>query len=483
MLFDQDARTAIFAGVAKVAKAVKSTLGPTGRSVIIKDLNRPPIVTKDGVTVAKSISLEDPFENLGAELLISVASKTADVAGDGTTSATVLAEAILCAGQRLLASEAKAIDLKKGIDAAVEAVEKSLDEISTEISTEEEMAQVATISANNDEVIGKLLAGVIAKVGADGVVTVEENNGVDTVVETVEGMEFDRGFITPFFVNKPDTGESNYENPLIFVYGGKISAVKDIATGNGSGLIDRVLTLGKPFIIIADDVDGDALTLMCVNRQQRGLPISAVKAPGFGDAKREALADIAAVCGTKVFSKEAGDILNEIDLENLGNAKRLISTRSKTLIVDGAGKAEAIQSRVAAIQTSIEKSNNEGEIKALKKRMAKLNNGIAVVKVGGTSEIEMREKKDRVEDALYATQAAVEAGVVPGGGVALVKSIAAVDILLKTLTGDAASGAQIIRKALSAPLCQIAENAGQSGGAVQLRWFDLHSKMQQASQV
>lgn len=461
--FDDVARNSLLTGVRKLAKAVKATLGPVGKNVIIKRTNSSPLITKDGVTVAKEVVLEDRFENLGAELVRLVASKTAEVAGDGTTTATVLAEALLEAGAKQLVVGGNPASLKKGIDLAVSVVEKELANIATPINSAEQMAQVATISANGDSVIGELIAKVISKVGGDGVVTIEESTSEETKYETVEGLQFDRGYINHYFITNPDTSEAVWENPKILVYDGRLSAVKDIAIGNGKGFLDRIAAAQVPIVIIADDIDGDALTTVVLNRS-KGFQVLAIRAPAFGDQRKEMLLDIATVTGTKVFSKH--DKLNETDLALLGTAKKLVSSKEKTLIIGGGGSQEDVKKRIQAINHRLSEVRTERERVELKERVAKLDNGIAVIKVGGTSELEMKEKRDRVEDALYATQAAVKEGVVPGGGVALVRCIPAVKKLVKELSGDEANGAKILENVLSAPLKQIAENANQSGLAI-----------------
>lgn len=463
LVFDSVAQNSLLNGVKKLSKAVKATLGPVGKNVVIKKQGSSPIITKDGVTVAKEVILEDPLENLGAELVRYVASRTAEVAGDGTTTATVIAEALLEAGSKQLVVGANPSDLKKGIDLAVLAVEKELSSFATPITSVDQMTQVATISANGDSVIGELLGKVIDKVGSEGVVTIEESTSEETKVETVEGLQFDRGYINHYFITNPDTNEAIWENPKILIYDGKLSAVKDIAVGNGKGFLDRIAAAQVPIVIIADDVDGDALTTLVLNRS-KGFQVLAVRAPGFGDYRKEMLHDIAVVVGTKVYSKH--DKLNELNLDALGTAKKVSSTKDKTLIVGGQGTPEELSRRIVSIEHQLGSVKSEREKVELKSRIAKLSNGVAVIRVGGISEVEMREKKDRVEDALYATQAAVKEGIVPGGGVALVRCIPAVQKIMMTLSGDTLNGAKIVENALSAPLKQIAENANQSGLAV-----------------
>lgn len=459
VMFDDEARKSLLNGVKKLSKAVKATLGPVGKNVVIKRKGLSPLITKDGVTVAKEIVLEDPFENLGAELVRAVASKTAEVAGDGTTTATVIAEAILEAGSKQLATGANPADLKRGIDLAVQVIEKELNAMAMPVVGIEQMAQVATVSANGDQTIGKLLAQVISKVGADGVITIEESLTADTVVETIDGLQFDRGYLNPCFVTNPDRGEALWENPKILIYDGRLSAVKDIATGNGKGFLDRVAIAQTPLVVICDDIDGDALTAIVMNRV-KGMPLLAVRGPSFGDSRKELLQDIASVIGTKVYSKH--DKLNEVELKDLGTADKVVSTRDKTMILGGKGTKDAISSRISSINRRLEDVTNEREKVELKERIARLKNGIAVIRVGAISEVELREKKDRVEDALYATQAAAKEGVVPGGGVALVRCLEALKKLYQSLPIEEAIGCKIMELAIVSPLKQIVENANQS---------------------
>lgn len=468
MLFKDDARRAIFSGVKKLAQAVKATLGPTGRNVVIKKEGRAPFITKDGVTVANEVSLSDDFENLGAELVREVASKTASAAGDGTTTATVLAEAILEAGARHLETGVNATELKRGIDLAVEEVVKKLTTISKIVNSSEEMLQVASISANHDQHVGNLIANLIEEIGPDGVATIEKSGTSETFVERVDGLQIKGGYVNQFFKNK-DSGEAVWEDPRILIYSGRITSARDLILGNSSGFLERALSPAsgsKPIVIISEGVDGEALHALVMNRVQGGMPILAVKLP-FVLNKEEFLEDIAILTGGKVFSKEAGHKLHKIDLDELGGASRVVANAEKTLILKGKGDPEAIKARIAAINEKIKQAHSEEEKRALKERAAKLGRGIAVIRVGGSSEVEFKERHDRIEDALYATQAAVEEGIVPGGGVALVRCIEAVkNLIAKLESEDQRMGAMIIEKALSAPLRQISENAGMSGEVV-----------------
>lgn len=468
MLFDDEARKSIREGVRKLARAVKATLGPTGKNVVIKKKGADPVMTKDGVTVAREVELEEKFERVGAELIRGVASKTALVAGDGTTTATVLAEAILDEGLRQLSSGSQPVDLKKGIDKAVAVVEQALEEMSRPVTTKDKMAQVASISANNDKEIGDLLADVLFKVGSDGVVTIEESRDMETTVDMVEGMELDQGYISRYFVTNPEEGTAEWENPLILLYDGKLSAVKDIALGTQAGFLINALNAQRPLVIIANDLADDALTTIVLNRSRGGVPILAIRTP-FGTSRRDVLDDLSVLLGCKVYSQEAGDNLHLIKKpeEQLGTAAKIVAYKDRTIIVGGRGTKEKIEERAEQIRAlAAEPGRTEKEKMALRTRAAKLTCGVAVVRVGGVSEVEMKEKRDRVEDALYATQAAMKEGVVPGGGVALVRCIPLLNALIDTLDGAEAEGARIIRKALSAPLRQIAKNAGQSDDVV-----------------
>lgn len=465
MRFNDEARASVFKGVQKLAQAVKTTLGPTGRNVIIKKKGKSPFITKDGVTVANEVELSDEFENLGAELVREVASRTASAAGDGTTTATVLAEAILKEGSRHLATGINTTELKRGIDAAVKVVVESIDEQARPVKSKEEMFQVASISANNDEEIGGLLSELIDEIGSDGVATIEKSGTTETFIEKVDGLQLRGGYLTHYFQNK-ENGEAVWDDPRILIYSGRITAARDLILGNGNGFLEKALSPaeGRPIVIIADGVDGEALHSLVMNRVQGGQKILAVKTP-FSLDKAETLQDIATLTGGKVFSREAGHNLHKIDLNDLGSADRVIATKDRTLILKGKGDPEEIKKRVNALRGQAEEADDETKRRALKERAAKLDTGIAVIKVGGSSEVELRERHDRVEDALFATQAAVDEGIVPGGGVALVRCIDAVK-KLKLPNASQKIGASIIEKALAAPLMQIADNAGISGEVV-----------------
>lgn len=467
LLFGDDASKKIREGVRKLSQAVKLTLGPTGRNVVIQKCNKdgslsPPLITKDGVTVAKEVDLKDPFENLGAQMVKEVACKTSDVAGDGTTTATVLAEAIFEEGAKLVAAGADAMSLKRGIDIAVKVALDSLVKLSTPINGKEQVAQVGSISANNDKEIGDLLSTVMDKVGKDGVVTVEQGKTYETTIEMVEGMQFDRGYLSPYFVTNPDKGIAEWEMPYILFYDGKISAVKEIVP-----VLEKTMQGNLfPLVIIADEVDGDALTTLAINRAKGGLQALAIRAPSFGDNRKEILQDMAILTGGSLISKQAGDQLEELDTSKLGRAKKIVASKDKTTLIDGEGKEEEIKARIASIQEKLSKAESEFEVNALKERLGKLSGGIAMIWVGAASEIEMKEKKARVEDALHATRAAIEEGVVPGGGVALLRCVDSVKVCYKGLHGDEANGAKIVEKALTSPLFHIASNAGHSGDSV-----------------
>jgi chaperonin GroEL len=466
MLFNEDARKAMFSGVKKLARAVKATLGPTGRNVVIKKKDLPPFITKDGVTVANEVVLSDHFENIGAELVREVASKTGSMAGDGTTTATVLAESILKVGEQYLSTGVNATELRRGVDEAVKAVCKELTKMAKPVSSKEEIYQVATISANNDAEIGKLLADLIDDIGSDGVATIEKSGTSETFVEKVDGLQMNSGFLNHYFANK-ENGEAVWDNPRILIYDGRITAARDIIIGNQTGLLERALSPasdGRPLVLIADGVDGEALHALVMNRVQQGHKILAVNTP-FALNKTELLEDLATLTGGSVFSKEAGHKLNKVDLDELGSSGRIIATKDKTLILQGKGDPEKIKARAKALYVQAKKETDENIKRALKERAAKLSKGIAIIKVGGSSEIEMKERHDRIEDALYATQAAVDEGVVPGGGVAFVRCIEVVNAL-SLENEEQRKGAAIITKALSSPLKQIAENAGITGEIV-----------------
>ncbi len=459
LMFDEEARRAILRGVDKLANAVKATLGPKGRNVVLDKKFGAPTITKDGVTVAKEIELEDPFENMGAQMVKEVASKTSDVAGDGTTTATVLAQAIIREGMKNVTAGANPMALKRGIDKAVEAVVEEINKISKPTKGKKEISQVASISANNDKTIGDLIADAMEKVGKDGVITVEEAKGVETTLEVVEGMQFDRGYISPYFVTDPERMEAVIENPLILIHEKKISGMKDLLP-----ILEQIAKMGKPLLIIAEEVEGEALATLVVNKLRGTLTTCAVKAPGFGDRRKEMLKDVAILTGGEVISEELGIKLENIRLDDLGKAKKVVVDKENTTIIEGAGKDKEIEGRIKQIRTQIEETTSDYDREKLQERLAKLAGGVAVIKVGAPTEIAMKEKKARVEDALNATRAAVEEGIVPGGGVVLLRSMAALDKL--RVSGDEKIGADIVRRALEEPIRQIAENAGIDGPIV-----------------
>lgn len=458
--YDMEARDALKRGVDKLANAVKVTLGPRGRNVVIEKSFGSPTVTKDGVTVAKEIELADKVENLGAQMVKEVASRTSDNAGDGTTTATVLAQAIVRDGLKNVTAGANPMDLKRGIDKAVTAIIESLKKNSKAISTRNEIAQVGTISANNDEVIGNLIADAMDKVGKDGVITVEEAKGTETYVETVEGMQFDRGYLSPYFVTNSEKMTTDLDNPYILIFEKKISTMKDLLP-----VLEKVVQTGRPLLIIAEDIEGEALATLVVNKLRGSLKIAAVKAPGFGDRRKAMLEDIAILTGGTVVSEERGFKLENATLDYLGQAASVTIDKDNTTIVDGKGKEDDIKARVNQIKSQIESTTSDYDREKLQERLAKLSGGVAVLYIGAASEVEMKEKKARVEDALHATRAAVEEGIVPGGGVALLRNVAAVDSLT-ALNADEEIGFNIIRKAVEAPLRTIVSNAGKEGAIV-----------------
>ncbi len=459
LLYDEEARRAIRRGVDRLADAVKATLGPKGRNVILDKKWGAPTITKDGVTVAKEIELEDPFENMGAQMVKEVASKTSDVAGDGTTTATVLAQAIFREGIKNVTAGANPMALKRGIDKAVEAVIEQIKKLSKPTKGKKEISQVASISANNDKTIGDLIADAMEKVGKDGVITVEEAKGVETTLDVVEGMQFDRGYISPYFVTDPARMETVIEDPYILLHEKKISSLKDLLP-----LLEQVAKLSRPLLIIAEEVEGEALATLVVNKLRGTLATCAVKAPGFGDRRKEMLQDIAVLTGGELLSEELGIKLENIKLEDLGRAKKVLVDKEKTTIIEGAGKTKEIEGRIKQIRTQIEETTSDYDKEKLQERLAKLAGGVAIVKVGAPTEVAMKEKKARVEDALNATRAAVEEGIVAGGGVVFLRAMSAVDTL--RLSGDEKTGAEIIRRALEEPIRQIAENAGAEGSIV-----------------
>ena len=455
--FNEEALNSILKGVKTLAKAVIVTLGPKGRNVMIGKEYGSPSSTKDGVTVAKEIGLKDKFENMGAQLVKEAASKASDVAGDGTTTAIVLAEAIFSEGVKNVAAGANPMCLKRGIDRAVETVNRFLDGMATPIKSPEEIRQIATISANNDPDIGAIICEAMQKVGKDGIVTIGEAKGIETVLEVVEGMQFDKGYVSPYFVTNAEKMSVEFENPFIFITDKKLSNAKEIVP-----LLEKVMEKGsRPLLIIAEDIDADALATLVVNKVKGGLSLCAVKAPGFGDRRKSMLEDLAILTGATVVSEEVGYKLENAGLEMLGSAKKVKITKDDTTIVDGAGRAVDVQKRVAQIKNELEKSTSDYDREKLEERLAKLSGGVAVVNVGAVTEAEANEKKARIEDALHATRAAVAQGVVPGGGVALIRAMKSLDAL--KLKGDEAIGVDIIRKTLSAPAAAIATNCGKNG--------------------
>ena len=459
--FDIEARDGLKRGVDALANAVKVTLGPKGRNVIIGKSFGGPTVTKDGVTVAKEIELQDPLENMGAQMVKEVASKTNDLAGDGTTTATVLAQAIVKEGLKNVAAGANPMDLKRGIDKAVEAIVADLGKQAKVVgSNSEKIKQIASISANNDEVIGELIANAFAKVGKEGVITVEEAKGTETYVDVVEGMQFDRGYLSPYFVTNPEKMEAELENPYILLYDKKVSSLKELLP-----VLEPVAQSGKPLLIIAEDVDGEALSTLVVNKLRGALKIAAVKAPGFGDRRKAMLEDIAILTGGTVISEERGYTLEHTTIDMLGTAKRVTIDKDNTTVVSGAGAADMIKNRVNQIKGQMEASTSEYDKEKLQERLAKLAGGVAVLYVGAASEVEMKEKKDRVDDALHATRAAVEEGIVAGGGVALLRAKSVLKNV-KADNADEATGIQIISRAVESPLRTIVENAGLEGSVV-----------------
>ena len=458
--FDVAAREALMKGVDKLANAVKVTLGPKGRNVMIARSFGAPNVTKDGVTVAKEVELEDAYENLGAQMAKEVANKTSDAAGDGTTTATVLAQAITREGLKNVAAGANPMDIKRGMDAAVDAVIAEVGKMAVKINGKEHIAQVATISANNDPEIGDLLANAMEKVGNDGVITIEESKTADTVLDVVEGMQFDRGYLSPYFVTNTDSMEVALENPFILLYDKKISTMKDLLP-----MLEYVAKQGKSLLIIAEDVDGEALATLVVNKMRGTLKVAAVKAPGFGDRRKAMLEDIAILTGGMLVSEDTGAKLEDAPVTVLGKAKSITITKDNTTIVEGAGDAASIKGRIGQIKKQIEATTSDYDREKLQERLAKLAGGVAVIKVGAATEVEMKEKKDRVDDAMHATRAAVEEGIVPGGGVALIRAEKAIDAL-KFDNADQKTGAAIIRRAIEEPLRQIVQNAGLEGSVV-----------------
>jgi len=461
LMYDEDGRRKMLAGVRKLADAVRVTMGPTGKNVILQKSYGAPTVTKDGVTVSKEIELSDPFENMGAKMVNEVASKTSDTAGDGTTTATILAEAIFEEGLKNVVAGANPMELKRGIDMAVAAVVEYLKSITKAVKKSEEIAQVGTISANNDPEIGKLLANAMEKVGKDGVITVEEGKSNETTLDLVEGMQFDKGYISPYFINKPQRMEVEFEDPLILIYEKKISNVREMLP-----LLEKVAQAGKPLLLIAEEVEGEALATLVVNRLRGVLNVCAVKAPGFGDRRKAMLQDIAILTGGQAVTEDLGIKLDSVTLDQLGSAKTVRVDKDNTTIISGAGKPKDIQARIEQIKHQIDSTTSDYDREKLEERLAKLAGGVAQINVGAATEAAMKEKKARVEDALHATRAAVEEGIVPGGGVALLRSVGALEAARKKARGDEKVGVDIIARAILKPVKQIAENSGVDGGVV-----------------
>ena len=459
VLFSDEGRAALLRGVNIMAAAVKATMGPKGRNVVIDKKYGSPTITKDGVAVAKEIDLKDPFENMGAQMIKEVASKTSDIAGDGTTTATVLAQAIVREGLKNVTAGANPMGLKRGIDKAVDVVVEDLKRMSKSTKDKKEIAQVATIASNNDKTIGNLIAEAMEKVGKDGVITVEESKSAETVLDLVEGMQFDRGYLSPYFVTDAERMECVVEDALILIYEKKLSVMKDMLP-----LLEQVARAGKPLLIVAEDVEGEALATLVVNKLRGSLHCVAVKAPGFGDRRKAMLEDLAILTGGKAITEDLGIKLENINLEDLGKAKKVVVDKDNTTIVEGAGKTGAIEGRIKQLRAQIEETTSDYDREKLQERLAKLAGGVAVVKVGAATETAMKEKKARVEDALNATRAAVEEGIVAGGGVALLRAASAIDGL--TLEGDEKVGASIVKRALEEPIRRIVENAGLEGSVV-----------------
>src|SRR6059036_1889911 len=460
LLFDESARQALLKGVSKLSKAVTATLGPKGRNVVLDKKFGSPTVTKDGVTVAKEIELDDPYENMGAQMVREVASKTSDAAGDGTTTATVLAEAIFREGLKYVTSGANPIGIQRGINKAVEAAVEQLDKIKKQVKDKEEIKQVATVSANWDKTIGEIIADAMDKVGKDGTITVEEAKSIETTLDVVEGMQFDKGYLSPYFVTNAEAMEAALENPYILIHEKKISSLKDMLP-----LLEKVAKAGRPLLIIAEDVEGEALATLVVNKLRGTLQVCAVKAPGFGDRRKAMLEDIAVLTGGRLISEDLGIKLENIKLDDMGRTKRATIDKENTTIVEGEGKQNDIQGRVNQIRRQIEETTSDYDREKLQERLAKLAGGVAVINVGAATETEMKEKKARVEDALHATRAAVEEGIVPGGGVDLIRAQKALDSM-RGLDADEKVGVQIVRRAVEEPMRQLADNAGAEGALI-----------------
>jgi chaperonin GroEL len=459
LVFNQDARSKILLGVEKLSSAVKVTLGPKGRNVVLDKKFGSPTITKDGVTVAKEVELEDPFENMGAQLVKEVADKTSDTAGDGTTTATILAEAIYKEGLKNVTAGSNPMAIKRGIEKAIEKITEELKNLSKPVKDKKEIEQVATIAANNDHSIGELIAEAMEKVGKDGVITVEESKTMLTNLEVVEGMQFDQGYLSPYFVTDAERMDTVLEDPYILIHEKKISAVKDLLP-----ILEKVARTGKPLLIIAEEVEGEALATLVVNKIRGTLSCCAVKAPGYGERRKAMLGDIAILTGGKAITEDLGIKLESVELEDLGRAKRVTIDKENTTIVEGAGSTKEIEARISQIKKQIEETDSDYDREKLQERLAKLAGGVAVINVGASTETEMKEKKARVEDALHATRAAVEEGIVPGGGVALLRSLVSLENL--KLSGDEKIGVNIIKKALEEPIRQLAENAGKEGSVI-----------------
>ena len=459
LLFEESARQALLRGVSKLARAVTATLGPKGRNVVLDKKFGSPTVTKDGVTVAKEIELEDPYENMGAQMVREVASKTSDAAGDGTTTATVLAEAIFREGLKYVTAGANPIGMQRGIQKAVEAAVEHLAKVAKKVKDKEEIKQVATVSANWDTTIGEIIADAMDKVGKDGTITVEEAKSIETTLEVVEGMQFDKGYLSPYFVTNAETMEAKMEDAYVLIYEKKVSSLKDLLP-----LLEKVAKIGKPLLVIAEDVEGEALATLVVNKLRGTLNVCAVKAPGFGDRRKSMLEDIAILTGGKCLTEDLGIKLESVPLEDLGRVKSIVVDKENTTLVEGHGKSSEIQGRVNQIRRQIEETTSDYDREKLQERLAKLAGGVAVINVGAATETEMKEKKARVEDALHATRAAVEEGIVPGGGVALLRCLSALDAL--KLEGDEQIGLDIVKKALEFPTRALADNAGVEGSVV-----------------
>jgi chaperonin GroEL len=461
LVYREEARNAMLRGVNALADTVKVTLGPKGRNVVLSRSFGSPLVTKDGVTVAKEIELKDRWENMGAQMVKEVASKTSDLAGDGTTTATILAQAIYREGIRNVAAGANPMDLKRGIDKAVEVVVEELKKISKPVKSQREQEQVATISANSDKKIGTLIAQAMEKVGKDGVVTVEEAKSMNTDLEFVEGMQFDRGYLSPYFVTNPDRMETILESPVILIYEKKISTMRDLMP-----LLEQTAREGRPLLVIAEDIEGEALATLVVNKIRGTIKVAAVKSPAFGDRRKAIMDDIATLTGGRSITEDLGIKLENVKMEDLGRAKKVVIDKDNTTIIEGAGKRSAIEGRVKQLRTQIEETTSDYDREKLQERLAKLAGGVAVIRVGAATETEMKELKARVEDALHATKAAAEEGIVPGGGTALLRTQKSVDKLMKSLEGDLRTGAAIIRRTLEEPMRMIAQNAGHDGAVI-----------------